>query len=182
MNFAKLFAAGRGLAGGKGQPSPFRVNQRLLPKFNEDRVSRFERTSPPPSPRADLFQTKRTPAPEVATTTERELGPEVFGDVSEGRSGMEESAAQPEMTQEEVSRPFFQQAVRKRKPTQARLQQAELELERVRVVRNDLEDSDLELVAVAARRRKSTGVAPSARSAGTVWGWVTDNLFKSNAA
>ncbi len=176
MNFAKLFAAGRGLAGGKGQPSPFRMNQRLLPKFNEDRVSRFELTAEPPATRVDLFQSEPTPGPE------RELDPAVFGGGAEERGDLEEVAPQAEIPQEEAPRAFFQQAVRKRKPTQARLQQAELELERVRVVRNDLEDSDLELVPVAAKRRKARGAAPTARAAGTVWGWVTDNLFKSNAA
>lgn len=182
MNFAKLFAAGRGLAGGKGQPSPFRMNQRLLPKFNEDRVGRFERTTVPVEPRLDLFPVERAPEPGPQLEPDRELEAEAFAGGGDEPAVAEARAAQEEMERAAEQRTFFQQAVRKRKPTQARLEQAELELERVRVVRNSLEESDLELVAVAGRRRNAAGVIPTARAAGTVWGWVTDHLFKSKTA
>ncbi len=165
MNFAKLFAAGRGLAGGR--PGPFRVNQGLLPKFNEDRVGSFHRTTLPAEPREDLFPNARKSELEVAEVR----GPE---------QPAEPAAVQAPLL-DESPRPVYRQAVRRRKLTQERLEQAELELQQVRVVRNDLEEADLDVVAVAGPRKPAEGVA-IARAGGTVWGWVSETLFKSSAA
>jgi len=170
MNFAKLFAAGRGLAGGREMPSPFRVNQRLLPRFNEDRAQRFERTTVPAAPRLDLFADERQATPEPV-----QIGPRLEED---GHPHLEEIAAEAEPRAEVPPQPTFQQAVRKRRPSRERLEQAELELEQVRVVRNSLEEEDLEFVSPERGKLR-----PSAtRASGTVWGWVSETLFKSRTA
>lgn len=172
MSFAKLFAAGFGLRGGKDQVSPYQVRQSLLPQFNAERATGiFGRTSVPESPRVDLFKDAHVREPET---------PEIEDETGE-RPGIAELTQEPEAEPElkPERRSFFQQAVRKRKSTPERLVQAEMELEQVQVMRNDLTEADLEFVAVARKRSREAGGSVNGKSAATVWGWLTERVFKS---
>ena len=174
MSFAKLFAAGFGLRGGKAQVSPYQVRQSLLPQFNTDRsVGSFERTSTPESPRVDLFNDASEPeAPEVEAEASDHPG---IAELTR------QAESEPALEQEPERRSFFQQAVRKRKSTPERLVQAEMELEQVQVMRNDLTEADLEFVAVARKRSREAGRSVNGKSAATVWGWLTERVFKSES-
>ena len=126
----------------------------------------------PVAPRLDLFQDEREATPESA-----QIGPRLE---DEGHPHLREIAKAAEPEAETSSSPIFQQAVRRRKPSREQLEQTELELEQVRVVRNSLEEEDFEFVSPDRDRRKGRG--NRAREAGTVWGWVSDTLFKSKTA
>lgn len=170
MSFVKLFAAGFGLRGGKDHASPYQVRQRFLPQFNAEReVGSIGQTFVPDTPRVDLFEDARAPA-----------APETEAD-EEQHPGLEELAGQSAPEQKAEPRSFFQQAVRRRKSTPERLVQAEMELEQVRVMRNDLAEADLEFVAVARKRGRVAGGSGNGKAAATVWGWLTERVFKSES-
>lgn len=178
MSFAKLFAAGFGLRGGKDQISPFQVRQSLLPQFNAGRApGSYGRTFVPESPRADLFDDAREPGARGIDVERND------------RPGIAElaGAVLPELEQERTPEPeperrsFFQQAVRKRKSSPERLVQAEMELQQVQVMRNDLTEADLEFVAVARKRGRTGSGATDGKTAATVWGWLTERVFKTES-
>jgi hypothetical protein len=174
MSFAKLFAAGFGLRGGKDQVSPYHVRQSLLPQFNAERAAgSFGRTAVPEAPRVDLFTNAREPE-----------APEIEAEASD-RPGIAEltslPASEPKVALKPERPSFFQQAVRKRKSTPERVVQAEMELEQVQVMRNDLTEADLEFVAVARKRSREAGSSVNGKSAATVWGWLTERVFKTES-
>ena len=90
-------------------------------------------------------------------------------------------ASEPKVALKPERPSFFQQAVRKRKSTPERVVQAEMELEQVQVMRNDLTEADLEFVAVARKRSREAGSSVNGKSAATVWGWLTERVFKSES-
>ena len=114
-----------------------------MPQFNSEReAGSYGQTFVPDSPRVDLFEDAREPAaPETEIETKQDERP-----------GLAELSSQPAPERKTEPRSFFQQAVRRRKSTPERLVQAEMELEQVRVMRNDLAEADLEFVAVARKR------------------------------
>lgn len=174
MSFAKLFAAGFGLRGGKDQISPFQIRQSLLPQFNVDRAAgSFGRTVVPESPRVDLFDDARKPEA-------REI--EVSGDDRPGIAELTSApVTEPASEPEPERRSFFHQAVRKRKSSPERLVQAEMKLQQLQVMRNDLTEADLEFVAVARKRGRTGSGAANGKTAATVWGWLTERVFKTES-
>lgn len=167
MSFMHLLAAGRSVKGIRKEPGPYRMNQEnLLPKFNA--VSK----DAPADDQAHETQTAPVPLADAAASDaacdeadKRERHRDVF------KLGWLRRA---------VGRVFWRgsrtggDATRdKRRPVQG-----QLSLDAVRVVRNDLTDSDSE---AAPRRTASRPGAARSPSHGMVWNRLSARLLRQAA-
>ena len=131
MALMNLLTAGRSLSEARERPHRYKVRSGALPKFGKPSAASGARKSPT-----------------AVTESER----------TENAVGSQPMNSNTVSVQELPGRPVLGEWARKihlfkpARPTAARLAvQGELSLDRVKPVRNDLSDSDLELVAVAKR-------------------------------
>lgn len=176
MSLKNFLAVGQSFSGGTGGKSPFEMRkENLLPRFGQ-RARAAARDEPTEPQQTDwLDETPR--AQETCTTNE----------------GTAASAPKPAV----AAQPLPQTApvgsrserkglwyyltfgfLRRRARRNSLLIQSELMLENVRVVRNDLEDSDLELVVVKKRKKRAEPIFnPSLTNPEGNWNALTARLF-----
>jgi hypothetical protein len=165
MRLVRLLVAGKSMVGLKDEESPYRVTQqRLLPKFG------FEKRPPGSSRgRASLPETARVSAgsvPALAAAPRPRPSRSLAGKFAE-LFAWNKSKASPAV----IAPVPLRHAI-----------QGELRLDRVKVVRNDLSDADLEIVRLrpAAPSKAAAAVAAAAVKASPsspAWGRVTLRLF-----
>src|ERR1041385_8632504 len=179
MSFTRLLAAGRSIMGIRNNPSPYRMNQQnLLPKFA-------------PIQKATVGGKRQEEAPGIASSE-----PAVVQNASEPAVAVGEnpppgcdSTVEPRPRKSKsnpmavIASGLAQWTGRSRRasaPEKVGAQiQGELLLDRVKVVRNDLTDSDFELVAVAL-----PGATASSRERpglGVVWNRLSARLLRQAA-
>ncbi|MCD6049020.1 MAG: hypothetical protein K0Q55_423 [Verrucomicrobia bacterium] len=159
METGSLLAASKTVRRASDEPSPFRVDEKK-------RLPRFDKTV---RPAAD--ETLFPDAPGGGT----DAAPESSG------SGPHISSATvaPGKTLRET---LFGQRVKARAEKAAAqfgaLQQAELKLDQVKVIRNDLSETDFELAAPKQPGivNSAAKVAPQSKG-GAAWSWLTAKLF-----
>jgi hypothetical protein len=154
MNLGKLLAAGKSIIGGGGEIS-YRISDRVyLPKF----ISPKNPFTPP---------VKVEPAPEV------EVKPAEKGKASDGARTQKlptlpEARPRKKIWPGKINPLSFWRSVRASAPPKTpRPLQAELSLDRVKVVHNDLTDADVEVVPIKSRTgpEAESPLIPSARTA-----------------
>jgi hypothetical protein len=170
MNLGKLLAAGKSIIGGRGEVA-YRISDRAyLPKF----ISPKNPFAPPvkmePAPKTETMPLKKGIASDGAKTQKLPAFPTVrprkriwagkFNPISLWRG----------------SRPSGPQ---KAQPPM----QAELSLDRVKVVHNDLTDADVEIVPIKSRTAPETEapILPPAQ-AGDPWSRLSAKIFGAKAA
>ena len=182
MSLVKLLSAGKSLVGGQEVQSRYRMNKQMrLPKF----ISTRNPFANEGTKDAALTQPKisRQSAPQPDSTAAGSTTKESKRTALTSRliSATRRSAAWLGKTN-----PFsrFAESARSKKSTIPCFTkppiQSELCLDKVQVVRNDLSDADLEVVAVAAPVA-SQGVksAGQCETAGNAWGRLTTRMFGS---
>jgi len=176
MSLLRLLATGRSLVSVRETESRYRLTtQRLLPQFGPTRNP----FSPPKRAEQSAAATTR-PAAEVGEASAkagvrghaRRLWLKTAGLWSAGKQKPDALMARP-----------FGKAAKPAIPRFPKLPvQGELSLDRVKVVRNDLSDADLEVVP--ARRNPAPGALAGKTAAGVArtWGRVTSRLFPAGKA
>ena len=199
MSLMQLLTVGRSLRSVKGGRSPFRpAEQGMLPKFATSRTPETkpaENTNPITRPVRSPFV---PPAPKAARPSRGVLLQKILSPFKRNKTmnavkaePQSESASAP--TKPEQAFPFgrwtlfsnpFNRASRTRLKTDAGPVQTELSLDAVKPVRNDLSDSDLEVVAgkaaAPAMSMSPTTTATSAHEAeasGVVWHQLKNHLL-----
>ncbi len=164
METGSLLAASKTVRRASDEPSPFRVDEKKrLPRFES--VGRSVSLAPSPQVEESLFPD----APGGGTGA----APESTG------SGPHTSTGKSVKTLRET---LFGQRVKARAEAAAAqfgsLQQAELKLDQVKVIRNDLSETDFELAAPKQPGivNSAAKVAPQGKG-GAAWSWLTAKLF-----
>ena len=184
MSLGRLLATGKSLVGGQSSTSPYRLNKQMrLPKFVSPRnpfATEVKAEAAPPRPVA----TEQNPSvPEArAVRTAREESTKRAALVARFALAIRRSVAWLGKANP------FSRFLKLAGPKKAAIPcftkspvQSELRLDNVQVVRNDLSDADLEVVAVA-----SPGVKPDlattgqCETAGKAWGRLAARIFGSN--
>jgi len=213
MSLLRLLTAGKSLVGLKDTPSPYQVtSQRLLPKFNSKKNPFRTTAKPDLSPlrgsateqelalapasvqeSAESNSTAAASAPVVAKPVEAPVNkPQP---VTAPQVVQRPAASQPGKIGSTLSGLFSWRRAKPAQPAVPRfgkpMVQAELSLEKIRVVRNDLSDSDLEVVRVkraakpAAQPQVPVAPAPKVEKPAdpeTTWNRVTGRLFGAGKA
>ena len=176
MSLKNFLAVGQSFSGGQNGKSPYELRkENLLPKFGQRRPEQGDNRE---AEQTDWLD--ETPRPQETMTANQETTP-----VAAKAPASATPFAQP------VKPPVSEPVVRKgfwyyvtfgflrRKPRRNPLLiQSELMLENVRVVRNDLEDSDLELVVVKKRKKRPDPIFnPSLTNPEGNWNALTARLF-----
>lgn len=175
MSLSQLLAVGQSIKGGKDTPNPFRMrNDRVLPKFAP--MGRPISLAPQPKPfseTAQMFFTARKAVPAGSVPSRPTAAPASAPQTSTGQKTAPRGLAR--------LNPFAAKPVARRS-----LVQTEMSLDTVRVMRNDLKDADLELVAVpAVKAPETTAAEPKAtiqKAETTVWNRLTGKLFRLSQA
>jgi hypothetical protein len=164
METGSLLAASKTVRRASDEPSPFRVDEKKrLPRFEP--VGRSVSLAPAPQVEESLFPD----APGGGTGA----APESSG------SGPHTSTVKPSRTLRET---LFGQRSKARAEAAASqfggLQQAELKLDQVKVIRNDLSETDFELAAPKQPGAvNSAAKVPQQGKGGAAWSWLTAKLF-----
>jgi hypothetical protein len=191
MSLVRLLTTGRSLVGLKESSNRYRVtDQRLLPKFNSKR-NPFGLNSP--GVKCDRPETAPAPAaakPICAPASPRTAPQPIAGPSVKSLPKLPQGATRTWLSRwlAGLKNLAFSKAGKAQKlglrPSSKPLVQTELSLDSVKVVRNDLRDSDLEVVAVKAPVAKGLAVekAPvGARTkAGSMWTGMAGRLFGVN--
>ncbi|MGV3756865.1 MAG: hypothetical protein ACO1QS_15905 [Verrucomicrobiota bacterium] len=166
METGSLLAASKTVRRASDEPSPFRVDEKKrLPRFES--VGRSVSLAPAPHVEESLFPD----APGGGTGA----APESSG------SGPHVSPATPAASKT-LRETLFGQRVKARAEAAASqfgaLQQTELKLDQVKVIRNDLSETDFELAAPKQPGivNSAAKVAPQGKG-GAAWSWLTAKLF-----
>lgn len=199
MSLMQLLTVGRSLRSVKGGRSPFRpAEQGMLPKFASSRAPEVKleaKEIPQPSPVRSPFV---PPSQKPAKSAKGTLLKKIFSPFKRNKT-MNAVEAEPQSvsasapTKPEQAFPFgrwtlfsnpFNRSSKTRPKTDAGPVQTELSLDAVKPVRNDLSDSDLEVVPVkaadtAAPVSATTTVtsAHETESSGVVWHQLKSHLF-----
>jgi hypothetical protein len=194
MSLLRLLTAGKSLVGLRDGEHRYRVpRQRVLPKFDA-RANPFMAASKPGAP--ELPQEKPVTAAEATAPREERTAPEP---VQLAAPAVLPAAAPKFETPSPANAPapcrpgFLSRVLRRGTPSHRKgqalgpeaLVQGELSLEAVKVVRNDLNDSDLELAPVQARKAEprapegqtTPASTDAVASRGGAWGRVSSRLF-----
>jgi hypothetical protein len=197
MSFTRLLAAGRSIMGIRKAPSPYRMSQQhLLPKFTA--ASRLE-TAAGPKEASESGEAAAVPdsvapraiadaesaavvakAPAAGPGTAEPVGGEEHSEAGRAVTGR---ATKPTKRLTALAAGLANWTKPARKGTAAgkssRHVQGELSLDRVRVVRNDLRDSDYEVV----RARNVASQRPQSPRAGLgmVWNRLSARLLRQAA-
>ncbi len=179
MSLMRLLAAGRSIMGIRKQPGPYRMTQEnLLPKF-----------APPPRPGAPAKRpqpasgpaTKGEAAASAAPTTAASSEPSQRPPPARnGKSGARSLFVR-------LVNPFSHPARKSgfEPPPQGKPVQAELSLDSLKVVRNDLTDCDFEVIPAARIGPASGGAKPGGgtdrRALGMVWNRLSARLLRQAA-
>ncbi len=165
MKTIELLAVTQSVKESKDGLSPYKMSrEHLLPRFEA------------------AAQSAPVAAPETVAPAEPELP------IAPAASGVSAAVVEPEKAKRFAGpATTLRQALAKKnpfatsKPERRTPVQTELLLEQVKVVRNDLNDSDLELVAASIARKTEAPVAPvpdrDKTFKGTVWNRLTARLF-----
>ena len=186
MSLMRLLAAGSSLRGIKDRRSPYKMTQQhLLPKFGPKEGDPVPLSADPrptlrsiPSSAADRLPVAEPPGETIGSPTNMNLN----------RPEVHTSVASPDAGEKPKMRRAFWPWMRRRNPFQPKQAlkqgsgpvQGELMLERVKVVRNDLHEADLELVSpiAGAGAAQPAGRASAAPEAARVaWQRITARLF-----
>ncbi len=166
METGSLLAASKAVRRASDEPSPFRVDEKKkLPRFEP--VGRSVSLAPAPQAEETLFPD----APGGGT----DAAPESVG--SGPHASAEEAVARKSLRET-----LFGQRVKARAEAAAAqfsaLQQGELKLDQVKVVRNDLSETDFELASPEqpVAINSAAKVKPQGKG-GVVWSWLTAKLF-----
>lgn len=170
MSLSQLLAVGQSIKGGKDAPSPYRMTDgKLLPKFAP--VGRPISLAPPPRPFAETAERffagrKAHKTDPAAATAPAQPVVAVAKPAAAASTGRGLRRLNPFASKSAAARPLVQ---------------AELSLDAVKVVRNDLSDADLELIPVQpAKTVEALPVSTEGASVGrapTVWSRLTAKLF-----
>jgi hypothetical protein len=199
MSLMQLLTVGRSLRSVKGGRSPFRpAEQGMLPKFAASRAPEVKsevKERPQPSPaRSPFVPLSHGPAtPERGSILKRILSLFKRNKTMNAVEAEPQSVSGSAPAKPEQAFPFgrwtlfsnpFNRSSKTRPKTDAGPVQTELSLDAVKPVRNDLSDSDLELVPVkahfpAAPPAATTTVtsAQESESSGVVWHQLKNHLF-----
>lgn len=178
MNLAKLLWVGRSLWG-NGEPAAYRVNRRAcLPKFNQGK-NPFGPKSAEVAPEAgrELAVAKAAAGPKAPP-------PYAFKPVKTVRRGFAAVPTPVRPTPAKPARPGWTTRLNPFRAPEPELAQspaevqAELSLDAVRVMHNDLSDADVEVVPMKAHAQSvvSAPVLPPARRA---FEFVGENMMRS---
>jgi len=170
MNLGKLLAAGKSIIGGRQEIS-YRISDRVyLPKFISPKNPFAPPASPEPAPKAGESPVKKHRAWDGTKTQKLPAGPKASPG-KEIRPGRWNPFA--------LWRSFF--PVAPQKPL--RPLQAELSLDRVKVVHNDLTDAEVEIVPIKSRTAPEAepSILPAAQ-AGDSWSRLSAKIFGAKAA
>jgi hypothetical protein len=170
MNLGKLLAAGKSIIGGRGEIS-YRISDRVaLPKFISPKNPFAPAVKPEPEPKADEVPVKKGLASDGAKTQKLSTFPAApirkrnwFGKLNPVSFWRGSRPSAPQKAQ----RPL----------------QAELSLDRVKVMHNDLTDADVEIVPIKSRTvpEPETPILPPAGS-GDSWSRLSAKIFGAKAA
>jgi len=204
MSLLRLLAAGSSLKGLRDRPCPYKMTQQnLLPKFGQEKPGETTPVAAPESPSAaqirpdQLKQGGRTTLP--AWRVVRVLEQRECASPTPAVLIMEQTEAQMNVAEEiakkdcplaaKVKRPggglFQRLGLNPFRPKPAGRKtaapvQGELRLEAVRVIRNDLSETDLEIIP-AAKKAEETVAPPAAgvnpEATRLVWRRVAARLF-----
>lgn len=199
MSLMQLLTVGRSLRSVRGGRSPFRpAEQGMLPKFAASRASEVkpaENANPQPRPIRSPFV---PPRQKVIKPGRGALLKKIFSPFKRNKTMNAVEAEPPSVsasapTKPEQAFPFgrwtlfsnpFNRSAKARLKADAGPVQTELSLDAVKPVRNDLSDSDLEVVPVkvtapAAPVPATTTVtsAHETESSGVVWHQLKNHLF-----
>ena len=163
----KLLTVGQSVRGLTNEPSPYKINeQHFLPKFVP--VGRLVSLAPPKERLAQpVTQSSIVRAMAVSKPVKRAVAVPVISKVPFAKADRQP----PTVAKEEKGwRSWFSFAARSKPRARRPLVQGEITLETLKVVRNDLSEADLEVVA--AKLKSSTEIAPAendSQVAGSVW-------------
>lgn len=170
MNLGKLLAAGKSIIGGRGEISYRISNRAYMPKF----ISPKNPFAPPvkaePVPKAEVTPAKPGMASAGAKTQKLPLFP---------APALRKRTWAGKLNPLSLWRGFRSAAP----PKAQRPMQAELSLDRVKVVHNDLTDAEVEVVPIKSRTvsEPETPILPPA-AAGDSWSRLSAKIFGAKAA
>lgn len=174
MNLKNFLAVGQSFSGGNAGKSPYEMRKEsLLPKFGQ-RLRLVEPSRDPAQPEQTDWLDE-TPRPqETATANEGTTAPVVKPVIAPAPAVRSQAAPEKKGFWYYLTFGFLRRKSR-RNPL---LIQSELMLENVQVVRNDLADSDLELVVVKRKKKKVEPIFnPSLTNPEGNWNALTARLF-----
>lgn len=174
METGSLLAASKAVRQAKDEPSPFRMDEKKrLPRF-DSQAGRAAADAIEPAGEDTLFPD----APGRGTNAV----PEILGSAPLASAPTVEEVGKSKSLREAL----FGQRVKDRAAKAAAqftsansgLQQGELKLDQVKVVRNDLNESDFELAAPKAPTAINSAAKPQPKGmGGAAWSWLTAKLF-----
>jgi len=186
MNLKESLAVSRSFAGMKDEKSPFAMRKNgLLPVFGS--APRFARTHAEAAPapalkQADWIEAEREPD-SAAQSEPRAEAPLTAAIPAAGASAELRSTPQPEAARKPRRKwlAFFTGGIFGSRTAPQEMVQSELSLDKVRVLRNDLADSDLELV-LRKKKKMATNppaeTAPQPARAAKPWNRLASRLFE----
>jgi hypothetical protein len=187
MSLGKLLTAGKCLVGGPEATSRYQMNKQMrLPKFVSPRNPFATEGKTEVAPAQSLKPAQDRPAAEgtAVRPARKELSNRAALVarlvVAMQRTGEWLGKANPFSRFPKSARPKKSAIPRFPKPPV----QSELHLDKVQVVRNDLSDADLEVVAVVAPVapngvKSGLATAGQCETAGSAWGRLTTRIFSS---
>jgi len=181
MSLMQLLTVGRSFGSVEDGPSPYRmIQENLLPKFGAADRSEMKRPpveasvaagpSDPRGPAGWPDAPKRSETKMNATETQVQAAP--------GASAPPPPHAYPLGRWTIMRNPFHRRAAAPKSPS---LVQGELSLDAVRPVRNDLNESDLEVIPARAQPGVSDDAAPTEKAGGAtafLWNRLRARLLK----
>lgn len=184
MNLTRLLATSRSLIGIKKKPGPYKMNQdHLLPKFTASAKPSGVAPQTPAVGESGAGETDRSDALSIVTVQKEEASSEVLPEPA------------PAIPKHSWTAGFFFRTMTnslrrlnplqgRRPPVPARATQPELSLATVRVVRNDLRDSDFQWTATKNGVEATwvrNGNSPKGRQLGMVWNRLSARLLRQAA-
>ncbi|HKW29991.1 MAG TPA: hypothetical protein VJT54_11685 [Verrucomicrobiae bacterium] len=170
MNLGKLLAAGRSIIGGRGEIA-YRISDRAyVPKFISPKNPFAPAVKAEPAPKAETAPIKKKPASDGTKTQKL---PSLAKALPRQQSWVKKLNP---ISIWRGSRPQLP-------PTAQPPLQAELSLDRVKVVHNDLTDADVEIVPIKSRTspEPETPILPPANN-GDSWSRLGAKIFGAKAA
>ena len=186
MSLIRLLAAGSSLRGIKDRPSPYKMTeQHLLPKFGSEKQAEAPvlplplAAGPIPGSTKELKSNGESPPEQRTEVAATELNAQVADEPqaqAKPAGSPTRQAGTPFWRWAQSKNPFSAKPVRKPRQLPA---QGEFLLEGVRVVRNDLSETDLELMATVQPPPAETSgqQTPLRAPARRVWHRITERLF-----
>jgi hypothetical protein len=171
MSLLRLLTTGKSLVSAQDTESRYRLStQRLLPQFG-----------PAKNPFSSKAETDRAPAAAIPQGAEAGMTTPKTGTQSLARTLWFRTVARWSGWMPKLSGLFARRRVVAGKPAIPQFSkppvQGELSLDRVKVVRNDLSEADLEVVPARLKAAPTPMAVEPAGSAASAWGRVTTRIF-----